>query len=363
MVCAWIARKIVGGSAVAHDGKPGAPQPPLRPALTYRHPERAVALGLWFARLVAALLAVWAVAAGTWRAQRPGAVHDDALRTIDPDWLVLAGGAVFYAAGALGAVALVLLAAALVGGAFGFLFGLPRMEGRVAVTQGAASEAAVRSGGPAGGGAPAASTPVRTTTEASTAAERTTFRMSPALNEIADWLTKIIVGLGLVQAREIGDGFLAIVTWLLGPVGLSRFPMAGAVVPASIVIGLIGGFVLVYLVMTLVIGRELADAALDLDAERARQLEAEERRGLEARAKLEAQRAVVRAWGTREMTRRLDALRPGAERPPVDAEAQAFAAQDLSTVADSEVRAWYNVQRALGNDADAERALPRLNPV
>lgn len=360
MVCAWIARKIVGGGTVARDGKPAAPAAQTPPAQHYRHPERAVALGLWFARLVTLLLVLWAVAAGTWRALRPATGRDDAMAALDPDWMVLAGGAAFYAAGALGAVALILLAAALVGGAFGFLFGLPRMEGRVAVTQGAAMEAAVRSGGGAAGAASSAQAPVRTSTEASATAERTTFRMSPALNEIADWLTKIIVGLGLVQAREIGGGFLDIVNWLLGPVGLSRFPVAGAVVPASIVIGLIGGFVLVYLVMTLVIGRELADAALDLDAERARQREAEERLRMNAQAKLEARQAVLRVWGTREMTRRLDALRVGEERPPVDQHAQDFAAQDLAAVADSEVRAWYNVQRALGNDADAERALPRL---
>ena len=98
------------------------------------------------------------------------------------------------------------------------------------------------------------------------ASARGGFQMSPALTEIADWLTKIIVGLGLVQAGPIMSGFASIVRFLLQDARLDYFFAAGAVRasrhrgrPDRWLYGRV-------LLMALFIGRELAYAAVDMEA-------------------------------------------------------------------------------------------------
>ena len=394
MISAWLGR-LMSGSTARGAAAPGDEN-------SYRRPDGVIALGSRIAGILAAMLLIWAVAAGTWRAILTLEVGLPVQRVPEGAWMLqaageltapswtLIGGAVLYAAGALGATALILLAAGVIGGAFGFLFGLPRMgvgQGPTQVTQniqtgrdsklvsdatlasqpapprpdpGAADRAA------ADAAAPAAPQSAQTATRAARAGDGVGpgFRMSPALTEIADWLTKIIVGLGLVQARDIGAGFRDVMFWLLGPAGLERFPAAGVVVPACMMIGLIGGFILIYLIMTLVVGPELAEAAYDLDTPRVRQEKEEkeeaQRRAREAeRLRLEAEgnerallarqrAALINIWRSVELTS-LAVAQANVQSPPITPAARQFAdleIGDLSTLEEKETWAKINVARS-----------------
>jgi hypothetical protein len=90
---------------------------------------------------------------------------------------------------------LVAFACALSGSLLGFLFAVPkriRQAGIVPVAAGSAGGLAAAPNSPdsgtAGGGATAA-----------------TYESNTSLEEISDWLTKIIVGVGLVEAKQIAD--------------------------------------------------------------------------------------------------------------------------------------------------------------
>jgi hypothetical protein len=392
MACGWIARRLTGGRTTVNAGTGtetgggrGAAQAAKK---DYRDPGAAVAFGRRLALGGIAVLLLWALAAGTWRALRHTEQQGFVLRLVQPEWLAVLGGSLFYAAGALGAALLILLAAGLVGGAFGFLFGLPRMDGRGApqqLTQNIApgQNAQIVSGTSQGGAAPAggnlAQAPggassgatgdgrpaqqaaaTAASARAAAATERTYFRMSPALNEIADWLTKIIVGLGLVQAGAIAAGFERIMFWLLGPAGLHRFPLAAIVVPACMLIGVIGGFILVYLMMTLVMGREIADAALDLDAETVRAKEEADREREELQRKASDRRRLVGTWSGEEIRKKASVRTLRAELPLDDA-AREFAALDFDGLtSNSERNAWINIRWALGDEAAASAALNKM---
>ncbi len=100
---------------------------------------------------------------------------------------VFAGGNVLIVLG----VCLALALAALVLGLFlGFLFGIPRAGSGARVVDPAAAAA------PAGAPLPAVATP---------AALDPDHRVNTNLEDISDWLTKIIVGVSLVELRTIGD--------------------------------------------------------------------------------------------------------------------------------------------------------------
>lgn len=324
-----------------------------------------------FGLLVAVPLALWAVAAGTWRALDTTVADAEMVGIIGYQTVAAAGAALFYALGGFAAGVLILVAAGLIGGAFGFLFGLPRMEPRGAGF--AASEQRRQdTNGAAPAGGPAAENEASSTATARTVVARTGFRMSPALNEIADWLTKIIVGVGLVQARDIGDGFASVMHFLLRDAGLMRFPAAGVMVPACMVIGLIGGFILCYLVMTLLVGPQLARAADDLEtvselrekADRAKErADDEERRRAEAEA--ETQRTAARARERAKVVddwRKFDLLellsqRPGTAKPEVSEAAREFAELDFGACATlDEKLAWAKINAALGRQEQAFEA-------
>jgi hypothetical protein len=392
----------------------------------FGRPEDAIALGRSVAGFIGAMLIAWALAAGTWRALLTVAedarfrpfVADDALRAA-----LLGTG--FYTLGALGAAALILLAAGVIGGAFGFLFGLPRMvPGTVSVTptprppppaDATAAGAAAAAAGAAVAPGAAADTAARpapvapeiiapeTTAPAPPprdGATRTGFRPSPALNEIADWLTKIIVGLGLVQARDIGDGFLAVMRFILDDAGMQRFPAAGVVVPACMIAGLIGGFITVYLITALIMGRALAAAAEDLETITEQKLreEAHAAELAKARAVAEAEAAVAqaraertrataeqeRAEAERERRKVRDAQeraaviaqwsvldpsallgpQPGLRLPAVTGAALRFAEQPFEACATlEEQKAWANLNLVLAqtDPSRAERAVMALS--
>ncbi|MBR0652601.1 hypothetical protein GXW78_23290 [Roseomonas terrae] len=249
-----------------------------------------------------AVLLLWAIAAGTWRAAATAAAGwpfawSDAWSAIG----LLILGAPFHIIGAFATVAGLVVAAGLIGAFFGFLFGLPRLDPRsqaLAATQGGAGAArgsdqrppAVDDATPT---EPAAAGGTRS--HSATVAQQilASYRASPALNEIADWLTKIIVGVGLVQARDIGHGFTSLLHYLLMDAGLVRYPAAGAVVPAALIAGTIGGFLWAYLLMTLLLSRELAEAAMDLENAGVRRAEAQARKARKEAEKAQRDRAAA----------------------------------------------------------------------
>ena len=128
-----------------------------------------------------------------------------------------APGAVF-AGGVFIAAAL-----ALVGGFGGFLFGLPR--------SGAPTPPAVAPTPPAGAPASVAS-PAAPTANAN-------------IIEISDWLTKIIVGVGLTQPGFIPGEFQRLVDYLRGALG--NPPGSELIVGALIVLYAVAGFLVTYL--------------------------------------------------------------------------------------------------------------------
>ena len=189
--------------------------------------------------------------------------------------------------------------------------------------------------------------------------------MSPALTEIADWLTKIIVGLGLVQAGPIMSGFASIVRFLLQDARLDYFFAAGAVVPAVIVVGLIGGFMVGYLLMALFIGRELAYAAVDMEALQTSAFQAGERSGTTTAQNQQSRYfdAVSVLRGADNDTLSLGAWAQGTAGMPheVVSAAETVAARDLGGInTPEELQAWAKAQTLLGHHAEAVRGLRQV---
>ncbi len=134
---------------------------------------------------------------------------------------------------------LLALAAALVGGLIGLTFGIPKT---------------VKVEAPPGGAAAVAD---------GTKKRHNDYSSNSNFEEISDWLTKILVGAGLVQIGAIPgaiDGFASRIgeSGVLGP--------AGMIVGPSIVIAYsIAGFGLAYLWARIYMGRELEEAQHDDD--------------------------------------------------------------------------------------------------
>jgi hypothetical protein len=143
----------------------------------------------------------------------------------------------------------VMAAAMSVGALVGFLFGLPRFafaQRQAAVaTAGAADPARPPNGG------------------------TVDYKPSTNLDDVADWLSKIIVGLGLTQLAQVGTHLQNMTTWVLGtnaPAGQRGF------LAALTVAGAIGGFLFGY-VWTRLHYAELAADADVRTVERLRQQE------------------------------------------------------------------------------------------
>lgn len=146
-------------------------------------------------------------------------------------WVVLALGMVLLALYAssqsqplavLGAGGAVAVASAMTGAVIGFLFGLPR-----------AGKAGTGEAGQQGGGAPNGGT------------NQADIRPNTNLEDISDWLTKILVGVGLVQLGSMADGLQRLVNYVSGSLGSG--PGAGPVGGALIVVYATAGFLLSFL--------------------------------------------------------------------------------------------------------------------
>jgi hypothetical protein len=131
------------------------------------------------------------------------------------------------------------LASLTAGGGIGFLFGIPRSS---AVTRPTPA--------PAEGGTPKA--PVA-------GVETESLRPNTNLEEVSDWLTKIIVGLGLVNLGEIGPGLATISAkvaagWPSLPVGQGQ-SIASAIIVTFAVSGFLASYVYTRLFLQGAIGR------------------------------------------------------------------------------------------------------------
>lgn len=138
------------------------------------------------------------------------------------------------------------------GGGVGFLFGIPR-SGAAPAKAGLAAA----SGGKPGSAVAAA---------ASDADRGNNLRPNTNLEEVSDWLTKIIVGLGLVNLADIGPGVLKIAAlsaagWTGIDAAVAR-SVAAALVVAFAVTGFLASYVYTRLFLQEAFGR--ADAQLDL---------------------------------------------------------------------------------------------------
>jgi hypothetical protein len=132
------------------------------------------------------------------------------------------------------------VAAGAVGAALGFLFGLPRA--RVSDLTGDSS-------------APTGPAPV--------AKASTYYLTNSNLIKVSDWLTTIVIGLGLVNITKIGPAVRELGHALEAPLGNAGY--SGAVGVSVLLVGLLAGFILYYL-WTSIRMRELLE-----DAERQNQ--------------------------------------------------------------------------------------------
>lgn len=298
--------------------------------------QLALVAATWGARIGVGAIALWAIAAGTWRALRTASTPLPA----EP-WVYF-GGAVLFAAGAAAIAALILLASALFGGILGFLFGLPRQTPPSA-----------------GGGSGASGTGQKGESNTRAPAE---YAMSPALIEIADWLTKIIVGIGLVQFELIRNTFNAVVALFLGAGGVGKFPGGGVVVPTLMMIGLIGGFIAAYLATALALGRELADVALDL-FDLKRQRDAAEQRAEKAQQTADLQEAILRLRGFN-IARFMASTNPNTDGSTTDQDRSDAILVSRQTLADmtgiDQIRAWSKAQAILNKTSEAVEGYHKL---
>lgn len=141
---------------------------------------------------------------------------------------------------ALGGVLLICLAAGLIGALLGFVFGLPRP-----MTAPEAPPAAA--GGP---GTP----PGVDRRQASRAWE-----LSTNLTQISDWLTKIIVGVSLVEATRVWGQFQIIAAAAANALFDMRHG-SPALIPAAMIGGAVFGFLFAYLYTELIVALLIAGA-------------------------------------------------------------------------------------------------------
>ncbi|MFE6871696.1 hypothetical protein ACFVFS_34775 [Kitasatospora sp. NPDC057692] len=139
---------------------------------------------------------------------------------------------------ALGGGLVVACAATLVGGALGFLFGVPRVRGGAGGTGGAPD---------AGGGEPHGS-----------------YAPNTNLEQVSDWLTKVLLGVGLTQLGSLGERLDQLGTTLAPALGggAGTAPFAASLVLYFVLLGFLAGWLLTRLALPRVLSD--ADRALDL---------------------------------------------------------------------------------------------------
>jgi hypothetical protein len=228
-------------------------------------------------KVLVALTAIWAIAAGVLQTARlikqfpsglPGqgaaGFWADRANWVGP-WL----GVPVYALEAFGIIMLLGLAAAMVGGFLGFLFALPRLlPGTPSAAPPAPGAEAPPPTGPvtapaSGAGAAVPSGQPPAAGPAATFRGGRGWQSSTNLTEISDWLTKIIVGVGLVEAKGIYDQ-LAQLSGSLGKMLFDGAVGSLLVIPAVIIASALLGFLYWYLFTQLLVAGQLARSDVEL---------------------------------------------------------------------------------------------------
>ncbi len=144
-------------------------------------------------------------------------------------------------AGALGSICVGLMAAGaslLSGGLVGFVFGIPHTRFREDAEPGASEGS--KQGQSVAGSQPA------------------NYRPNTSLEQISDWLTKMLVGVGLVEVKVIPGGLRDVARYLAG--GLVGGQYAEAFVLTTLIYFSVGGFVFGFLWARLYLPRWFAEA-------------------------------------------------------------------------------------------------------
>jgi hypothetical protein len=120
---------------------------------------------------------------------------------------------------------LLALAAAMVGSITGFLFGLPRSARTDVVTR-------------------EANPPAGDSQRVAMESRSSGYRANTNLEDISDWLTKILVGVGLTQLSAIPSGFQSLVDAVKVAMGVGNdsAPIAGSVLVAYLLIGFLSTY-------------------------------------------------------------------------------------------------------------------------
>jgi hypothetical protein len=153
-------------------------------------------------------------------------------------WVIFIGFLALQVARAVGGVLLISMAAGLSGALIGFIFGIPR---RISAGEAAPADAG------------AANPPPR----ANTRQAGEGWLLSTNLTQVSDWLTKVIVGVSLVEAKSVWTEFqtlsLTASNWL--------FEMrhgSPALIGSAMVGGSVFGFLFAYLYAELIVSRLIA---------------------------------------------------------------------------------------------------------
>jgi hypothetical protein len=135
---------------------------------------------------------------------------------------------------ATGGAVLICLGGGLVGGFFGFLFGIPHhIAANIA--------------------------PPDSTAAGKDKTAKANYTLSTNLTEVSDWLTKVIVGVSLVEAKNAYGGFVTVSTTAAAWLFESRHG-SPAVLAAALAGGAVFGFLFLYIYTQLILAR-LIDAA------------------------------------------------------------------------------------------------------
>ena len=183
----------------------------------------------------------------------PARVIASALLTLGV-WLVASGEAV-------GVTLLVFITATCVGAIVGFLFGIPRPlseSGPGAASAAAASSAANQATTTEGTGSAAAPSPGSPPTPPPRA--QPGWYANTNLTQVSDWLTKIIVGVGLVEATRVG-GVAKRINDYVDPALFDGKLGTSLVMPVLMLIGLFVGFMYCYLFTQLFLAALMAQTA------------------------------------------------------------------------------------------------------
>ena len=223
--------------------------------------------------------------------------------------------------GSVLAVALLIAGAAFLGGALlGFLFGIPRSLAVEATAAGAGAE-------PVDAGQRAA-----------------LYRSNTNLEQISDWLTKILVGVGLVELGRLVELTRNLVDFLTP--GLGNRPSSPSFALALLVLYSISGFMIVYLVTRVYLGRIFARADelmryVDLRIDEVRESQrAQEERDVQALAIVNRQ------------------LEPEGGQAPISQKELQEAVAAASPLVRAQIFGRAREQRRRGDSAQTERTIP-----